>query len=241
MALPIITIHDVAGDLIPTGTPLVLPTATPGTPGAPVTFRVSNNSAAGPAVDPSLNTKVDALGKLLGGPGEVGSDLQYLVEGAFELSVTAVSGGATAQLGGFQPQGGGRALSISTIPDGGEVELAARTSASLGASSTNVALSITVESTQSTPGAGPEAELESLADLEELCDLIYQALDDSAPLSAKGLGSALERAPAWERLQAALKHMVAEGTVSSMNRPSARPGRVTALYSLNWDSEIGGA
>lgn len=150
MADPIITFHDAAGDPIPEGTAQVMPTATPGTPGFPLLLSVRNNDAAGPAVDPLRNGRLTLLGRLQGSSDEPGVDLTYVAQGALEAKVVSVSGDATTTLRGFTPVGPSSTIPLSTIPDGGTVNLEVRTSATLAATLTAVTLQLTAEGIQST-------------------------------------------------------------------------------------------
>lgn len=151
MADPILTFHDGAGDLIVDGVALVLPTATPNTPTAPTVVEIRNNDVGGPAVDPARNVRFTALTSLQGSGDEPSGELAYSVQRALQVSVTAVSGGATARLRGFLPIGTGRSIELGEIPDGGTVTLEVRTLAPLGASLQDVTVHPAVESIQSVP------------------------------------------------------------------------------------------
>lgn len=152
MADPVITIHDAAGDEITAGSPLALLTATPGTPTAPDTvITVRNNDAGGPAVDPARDFRLSITARVAGDTGEPQADgLAFLVTRAFQVQITAVSGGATALIRSYVPTGTGRTLALDEIPDGGIVTLGLRTLASLAATITDVEIFLSWESIQST-------------------------------------------------------------------------------------------
>lgn len=152
MADPVITIHDGTGTEITAGTPVPLPTATPGTPTSPdVVISVRNNDAGGPAVDPARDFRLSLTGRLAGSSDEPTADeLAYLVTRSLQAQVTAVSGGATADIRSYQPVGTGRPLRLGEIPDGGITTLGFRVVAPLAATIQDVEIFLSWESIQST-------------------------------------------------------------------------------------------